>query len=381
MDARFAEGGPRVVIGMMSGTSLDGLDVAAVGLELRAEGRWAYELLCAETVAYEEAWRTRLIDAFDRGAGLEREDAAWLRQLDRAYGDWLGERAADFAAAYGLTPALVASHGHTVHHRPERKYTLQVGDPERVAAACGLPVVADFRRLDVELGGQGAPLVPVADRLLFGDYAQCLNLGGFANVSYEAPGGRLAYDITVVNGLLNRLAERCGRPYDDGGGLARRGTVLPDLSARLGALSYYATPPPKSLGREWLESAVAPLFDAYADAPLDALATATVHVAERIAKALADGPPGAVLVSGGGAHNDFLIELLAQRLPASHSLVLPEGPLIDFKEAIAFALLGALRIRGEATALASVTGARRDSCGGVVVGYRTAGGTRGLLVA
>ena len=375
MDADFAARRPATVVGAMSGTSLDGLDLALVRLARRAGGAWDFALLAAETLPYDDDWRARLEGAFAKtGPALD--------ELDAAYGRWLGGEVRRFAAAAGVRPDLVASHGHTVHHRPREGYTRQIGDPRFLQEACGIPVVADFRTSDVALGGQGAPLVPVADRLLFGAYAQCLNLGGFANVSHESAGGRrLAYDVTVVNVLLNRLAEAAGRPYDAGGAMARAGRTDEGVVARLDALPFYGMAPPKSLGREWLEASVWPVFAAAALSPRDALATATAHVARQLAAALARGPAGEVLVTGGGAYNTFLISRVRDRLPGIHRLVLPEGgeaggggaaSLVDFKEAVAFALLGALRVRGEPNALASVTGAARDSSGGVVIGHRTA---------
>ena len=375
MDADFAAARPATVVGVMSGTSLDGLDLALVRLARRDDATWAYELLAGVTRPYDPGWRGRL-----EGAFADTDPA--IDALDAAYGRWLGEEVWRFAAAAGATPDLVASHGHTVHHRPGEGYTRQVGDPRLLHEVCGIPVVADFRTADVALGGEGAPLVPVADRLLFGAYAQCLNLGGFANVSYEAPDGRrLAYDITVVNALLNRLAEAAGRPYDADGELARAGRVDERIASRLDALPFYRATPPKSLGREWLEASVWPVFAAAALPAGDALATATSHVARQLAGALARGPRGEILATGGGAYNAYLIECVRDRLPGTHRLVFPEGgesgegapaSLVDFKEAVAFALLGALRVRGETNALASVTGAARDSSGGVVVGYRTA---------
>ena len=363
--ADAARGGARV-LGLMSGTSLDGLDLCLARVTHdRSLGQWSYELNAAETVPYDAAWRTRLEAAYElRGdaSGLSPKLAA----LDRDYGRYLGERAAEFLRRRRARADLVASHGHTVHHRPAEGYTLQVGDGRQLAAACGLQVVADFRTADVRAGGHGAPLVPLADEILFGGYAQCLNLGGFANVSYAASDGRrVAYDITAANGLLDRLSRRLGHDYDADGALAQGGRIDRQLSDRLAGLAHYRLAPPKSLGREWLEDSVWPLFGADDVDARDALATATAHVAAETARALAAGPPGEVLVTGGGAHNGFLVASIRARLSATHRLTVPDRRLVDFKEALAFALLGARRVRGEATALASVTGARRDTVGGV----------------
>ena len=361
IDPDFARDRPRVVLGMMSGTSLDGLDLCAVRLRCGPDGSaWSHEILATALVPYDDPWRATLDEAFAK----TRDE---LGDAHRAYGRWLGERAADFARERALDVDLVASHGHTVHHRPEAGYTFQLGDGAALARAAGLPVVADFRSRDVAIGGQGAPLVPVADRLLYGGYAQCLNLGGIANVSYEAPDARRrAFDVTVCNQLLNRLATRLGHAYDEGGTLAAAGPppdagVLRDFAN----LAFHAAPAPRSLGREWAEAAAWPVFAALAERdPRRALRTATEAVARVLAEALALGPAGEVLATGGGAHNRTLVAGIARGLPASHALVLPEGQTVDFKEAAAFALLGALRVRGEANCLASVTGARADSSGG-----------------
>lgn len=358
IDPHFASEKPAIVIGLMSGTSMDGLDICAVELTVLPKGEWSYNILANQSLPYDAYWFERLHSAFAK----TRED---LTPLHVAYGKFLGEQVKDFCESRKILPSLIASHGHTVHHRPQEGYTFQIGDGAALSSASGFPVLCDFRTLDVTLGGQGAPLVPIADRLLFGGYSQCLNLGGFANVSYEQAKVRLAFDITLVNVLLNRLANQVGKVYDPEGSIAKSGVVQVGLLAQLDALQYYQMAPPKSLGREWFEQEVWPLFERSAHTTEDLLATASVHISKEIARDLSSGPEGEILVTGGGGLNTFLIDNLRQNLPSTHSLVLPKGELIDQKEALAFALLGALRIRGEVNTLASVTGARRDSSGGV----------------
>jgi len=357
VNPHFASAKPAVVIGLMSGTSMDGLDLCAVNFSISEQGEWTYTILASESKPYSSRWFDQLHSAFAK-------TRVELENLHVEYGTFLGEQVKGFSESINLKPALIASHGHTIHHRPQEGYTFQLGDGEALSKVAECPVLCDFRSLDVELGGQGAPLVPIADRILFGNYSQCLNLGGFANVSFEHSNGRLAYDITLVNVLLNRLANQLGKEYDAGGEIAQSGVVQTALLRQLDVLSYYDRQAPKSLGREWLEQTIWPLFESAEYSTIDLLATATRHIAMRLAIDLAKGPAGEILVTGGGAFNSFLIDSLRQNLPSSHKLVLPKGELIDQKEALAFALLGALRMRGEVNTLASVTGAKRDSSGG-----------------
>ncbi len=373
VDPSFGQAAPARVIGLMSGTSLDGVDLCAVELSLERGGRWSYRYLAGETVAYAPAWIGTLEEAY-RAPDADREAGAWsdhaLSGPDVAYGTYLGELVDAFlrkheSIAQGV---LVASHGHTIHHRPADGYTFQLGDLRALSTASGADVVGDFRSLDVQLGGQGAPLVPVADELLFGGYAQCLNLGGFANVSYrDAAGRRIAFDIAVANMLLNALAAKLDLPFDAGGRVAASGRADLSLLTALNTLPFYASTVPKSLGREWFERAVWPLFAGSSLGLADQMATAAEHIAHQLASSLNLGPEGEVLVTGGGAHNADLLARTRRGITGRRRLVLPRGELIEFKEAIAFALLGALRWRGEVNAYASVTGATRDSCGGRVV--------------
>ena len=345
-----------VVLGMMSGTSLDGVDMALCEF---ADGGSEYKVLATRAVPYSDGWRRRL-------GSLVGASALEYALADMELGRLFGKLASDFLHDTGLKADAVASHGHTVFHQPAAGLTTQIGDADAIAAATGLPVVWRFRQLDVALGGQGAPLVPMGDRLLFGRYDARLNLGGIANISYGSTG----FDVCPCNQVFNRLAERLGKPYDDDGGLARRGRIDASLLARLEALGYYRLQPPKSLGREWVDAEVWPLFE---DSPLpvgDLLATAVRHVVLRVADACHAAAPPAVaklLVTGGGARNGFLVESLRAALPQAE-VVVPDAQTLDFKEAIVFALLGYLRLSGQVNTLRSVTGARRDSIGGNISG-------------
>jgi len=348
------------VIGMMSGTSLDGTDLAYCTFTHDLAG-WKFTLGPAETFPYPPEWESRLRD-------LPGRDAWNFFKTDVEYGHYIGRLIHGFIEKHRLSPGLITSHGHTVFHRPEIGVTCQIGSGAAIAAETRLPVVSDFRSLDVALGGQGAPLVPVGDRLLFGEYFYCLNLGGFANISFDDAGKRIAFDICPVNIILNSLAGRLGFPYDRNGEQARTGKLLTGLLGQLDGLEYYVKPPPKSLGREWLMDHFIPLLDQQATStPVpDLLRTIVEHIARQLAAVIRTREES-ILVTGGGAYNEFLLERIQALLPHNH-LHRPASLLIDFKEALVFAFLGVLRMRNEANCLASVTGAGEDNVGGAFYG-------------
>ncbi|SHJ71968.1 anhydro-N-acetylmuramic acid kinase [Tangfeifania diversioriginum] len=342
------------VIGVMSGTSLDGLDLAAVEFYYN-DGKWNFQITAAETVAYGHDWENRL-----RGSTELSGEKLILLHAD--YGRFLGKEIKWFMNATGFIPEIIASHGHTVFHQPEKYFTFQVGNGADIAAETGITTVADFRTGDVALGGQGAPLVPVGDRLLFSEYETCLNLGGFANISFEQNGKRIAFDICPANFILNDLVRKLGKPYDENGELGRQGTIDNQLLEKLNQLEFYAQNPPKSLGKEWMDSYFSPVTEESNLSVQDKLRTAYEHIAIQIAKATP--ATGKVLVTGGGAFNTFLIEQL--KTHSSAEIIIPEKQIIDYKEALVFAFLGLLRHLGEVNCYASVTGASRDSSSGVI---------------
>ena len=359
------------ILGMMSGTSLDGLDLVLAHLT-ESEGAWGYKILASGCLDYEPKMRQRLQAAIEM-------DVGGLLAFHTEYGKWLGDQAAKFLAAQHEPADAVASHGHTVHHRPEAGFTFQLGCPQEVALRTGVPCIGDFRSLDIRLGGQGAPLVPIGDRLLFGSYDFCLNLGGISNISFERMGKRTALDIGIANMLLNHLSSESGRAYDAGGALARSGKVLPDLLKALDNLPYYRQPFPKSTGYEWFRDQIIPLLNAHPGSPEDRLRTATVHVAGTVARQideLAGGSPATVLVTGGGAYNDFLMEQIREGMHPDIRVHIPHDGLVENKEALVFALLGALRLSGSVNVLSSVTGARKDSCSGILYLPEVSGGQR-----
>ncbi len=350
------------VLGLMSGTSLDGLDMAYV--QLWKEGHdWQFELGPAVSLDYTEEWRTRLKESVNL-SGLE------LSLLDREYGRWLGEQSRIFVEEEKLEMDFLACHGHTVFHQVDKKLTLQIGHGQELACSSRQKVICDFRSKDVVLGGQGAPLVPIGDELLFGAYDYCLNLGGISNVSFRHKGKRMAYDIGLVNMLLNYLTHQIGLAFDEGGKIAASGNLNQALFQELNGLPYFKEDYPKSTGYEWFVDEVVPIVDRYSGLSMeDRLCTGVHHITYQIAASIKShetGKGARLWATGGGAKNTFLIKTLRHYLGDQVEVVIPDVSLIDFKEAIVFALMGVLRERGETNCLSSVTGASSDNSGGVV---------------
>lgn len=342
-------------IGCMSGTSLDGLDLVACRFSF--DQFWKFEILKAVTIPYSHKWVNKLTNVTEL-SGLE------LAFLNNDYGKFIGKQVKSFCADLSEKPDLVSSHGHTIFHQPEEKLTLQIGNGANIAAVSELPTACDFRALDVALEGQGAPLVPVGDELLFGEYELCLNLGGFANVSFREGGERRAFDICPVNMAFNHFTKELGYEYDLDGNLGRTGKVQEELLNLLNSLEFYQQKGPKSLGREWFEDEFLPLIYSFQLPPEDVLRTLYEHVSDQLCLAIDHYPKGQILITGGGAHNVFLIELFSEK--TKHKTILPSEQIIDFKEAIIFAFLGVLRLRNEVNCLKSVTGAKQDHSGGAI---------------
>jgi anhydro-N-acetylmuramic acid kinase len=341
----------------MSGTSLDGLDLAYCEFRLH-HGTWSYSILHATTIPYSTQWQKRLSDA-------TLTSGAQFVQLDTEYGHLLGRLCRTFITKHQIRPDFIASHGHTVFHRPSLKITSQIGKGSAIASETGLPVVCDFRSGDVALGGTGAPLVPIGDKLLFGSYDCCLNLGGFANISYDnKEGARIAFDICPVNITINYLSYKEGKPYDAEGTMARKGILQNELMEALNQLDFYHKPPPKSLGKEWFEAHIIPLMDTAKYKVPDLLRTFTEHAAFQIACSVSAASQKRILVTGGGAYNKFLLERLKELISAM--IIIPDFQTIKYKEALIFAFLGVLRMRNEINILRSVTGAKKDSSGGAI---------------
>lgn len=342
------------VIGLMSGSSLDGVDIAYVNFS-HDNKRWFFQIVEAGNIPYSAYWKEQLSEAFNKS----KEE---LADLDKEYGRYLGAITKRFIEKYELEPKLIASHGHTIFHRPEEGFTLQVGDGQEIANATGIMTINDFRSEDVSKGGQGAPLVPIGDRHLFAEFPICLNIGGIANVSYEMSGKRIAYDICMANQLLNYLANKLGYDYDNNGQFARQGKVDKEMFDILNNDSYYKQDAPKSLGREFFENVQHKIIDESSLSVNDLLATATEHIAYQIVKSTDSLEKSKMLVTGGGAKNNYLIERLCSL--SKHEIVVPDVMITDYKEALIFAFLGVLKMEGKINVLSSVTGASSDSSSG-----------------
>lgn len=349
------------VIGLMSGTSGDGLDIAYC--EFEKKDHWTFQIQASETVPFpkklgKKLKRSHLMNGYR------------LALLDVEFGNWMGVQVRDFTQKNDIEAEVVSSHGHTVFHQPSKKLSLQIGNGWALHAASGIPVINDFRMLDVQLGGQGAPLVPIGDKLLFSEYDYCINLGGIANISMEAEGKRIAFDICPFNLLLNHFAEVCGKPYDKNGKLARKGKLLKKVLKQLNKLPYYQIEGAKSLGREDLDDYLQILDWSEEHKPENVLHTLVIHYVEQINKILIPriGEKTRVLVTGGGAFNTFFMEKLAESLESDIEVIQADPLLINFKEALVFAFLGVLKMREENNSLSSVTGSLKDNCGGLVHG-------------
>ena len=351
-------------LGLMSGTSLDGLDIALVSFKAES-GKLKHQLVKGTTIPYSKEWKRVL---------KELPDASAFKYVktDHDLGKFMGQQTNLFLKE--LDPTLrnavsfIGSHGHTVFHQPENGFTSQIGHPSHIAAITAITTVADFRTLDVALGGQGAPLVPIGDQILYSDYIACLNLGGIANISYQnLAGHRVAFDICAVNQVLNHLAARLNQDFDHNGDLARSGLMIHGLLNELNALPFYQTDKPKSLGQEWVRQEVLPLLDEETETTENLIHTYCHHVAEQIGLLVErQNLKGPILCTGGGTLNTFLIDLINRRISRQAWLHVPDVETIHYKEAMLFALLGYLRLNNFPNALRSVTGASRDNVGGAV---------------
>lgn len=342
------------VLGVMSGTSLDGIDFCWV--KFHNKKGWQFEIKHAETIAYSLKWKNKLQSA-------HLLSSAKLHELNREYSLFLSKKIAEFISYNTITELdFISSHGHTVLHQPHLGITLQIGNLMEITQFINVPIICDFRSQDVQLGGQGAPLVPMGDQLLFNEYTYCLNLGGFANISFQEKDQRIAFDICPVNIVLNYYAEKLGFDFDKDGEIAKKNEPHEPLLYALNQLEFYQKNYPKSLGKEWVESDFTPIIEKF-DLPTETIiSTLTHHAAFQINKVIQ--PNSTLLVTGGGAFNTYLISHLQK--DASVQLVLPSNYLINFKEALIFALLGVLRFRGETNVLSSVTGASTNHSSGII---------------
>ena len=345
------------VIGVMSGTSLDGVDLAHIKFEIN-NSKWSYEIYECDTISYSN----EIISKLKNGINFSKSE---LSDLNIEYTNILGDIILEFISNNNISNLdAVCSHGHTILHQPQNGFTLQIGNLPEIANIIKQKIVCDFRVQDVELGGQGAPLVPIGDKILFSEYDYCLNLGGFSNISFEENNQRIAFDISPVNTVLNFYANTFGLEYDDKGEISASGNLNSDLFNELNQLEFYHKSFPKSLGFEFVKETALPILESYSISTEDKMRTFTEHIAFQIGKIL-QSKSGKLLVSGGGVYNDFLIERMKAHLPTIE-IIIPDEKTIQFKEALIFALLGVLKLRNETNVLASVTGARHDHCSGVI---------------
>ncbi|SEE62740.1 anhydro-N-acetylmuramic acid kinase [Polaribacter dokdonensis] len=342
-------------VGVMSGTSLDGVDLVYV--KFNEQDYADFKILQAETIAYSKEWKQLLQNAI---YSSKKE----LEHLNTMYGKFLGQTVQYFISNHKIeTIDFIASHGHTILHQPEKGVTLQIGNGKEIAKITNTKVIYDFRTQDVQLGGQGAPLVPIGDELLFSKYDFCLNLGGFSNISFKKDNQRIAFDICPVNIVLNHYANKLGYAYDDKGKIASEGALNHKLLEKLNLLEFYKKEPPKSLGLEWVQEFIYPLIDENEQDVPTILNTFVEHIAIQISKVIFNND--SVLVTGGGAFNAYLLERI--QFYASNQIDLVNQELINFKEALVFSFLGLLKLNDEVNCLQSVTGASKNHSSGVVV--------------
>ena len=359
------------VIGIMSGTSMDGVDLAYCEFEYQTD-KWQFKILHAETIPYPEVWITRLTK-------LHEQPIFLYPKTDAFYGKYLGQLVNNFIKKNNLVVDLISSHGHTIFHQPENGFTAQIGDGASIHAETNLPVVCNFRTVDVALGGQGAPLVPIGDRDLFSEYDACLNLGGFSNISFTKDNVTKAYDICPCNIILNEVSSWINLSYDDQGKIAQSGIVNSALLLELNEIDYYKKQHAKSLGREWVYENFWPIVKKYDPIKTeDLLATFVEHIAIQIAGKISSSNAKKILVTGGGVFNSFLIKLLNEKVSSRNNttenkkntteIIIPEASIINYKEALIFAYLGTLYLNRSNNIMSSVTGAMRDHIGGALYG-------------
>ncbi len=361
------------IIGLMSGTSLDGLDICYTEFRYK-NGKWEYDIIKAEEEEYSQELKNKL-------ASVQNMSALDYAMFNSDYGIYLGKRVGEFIDRNNACPHYIASHGSTVFHQPSVRFTAQIGSGAGIAAETGVDCICDFRTTDVALHGQGAPLVPIGDRHLFSGFDYCLNLGGFSNISSEsftedACGNKIAtrkaYDISPVNYVMNYYTRSIGKEYDEDGKMASSGKICEALLDELNALEFYKQAGPKSLGREWVENEVFSLIDSFNLSTADILCTFCEHAAVQISKHIKGGK---VLLTGGGAFNKYLVERMRTNAPQCIYHI-PDKQTVNFKEALIFAFFGALYVTDTPNCMSSVTGARYNCIGGAL--YK-AGGVPRLL--
>jgi len=367
-------------LGVMSGSSLDGIDFALCRFACTDEkhhpvSQW--EIIEAETFELSVFWEERLKKAY-----LASAKELWLAHV--TFGKYIGDLANTFLKRTSIEPDFISSHGHTVFHEPQNHMTLQIGHGAAIAGTTGYPTICDFRSTDVALNGQGAPMIPIAESLLFSEYPLCLNIGGIVNVSARVDHHYIAFDVSPANQVLNKLASMSGQAYDQDGLTARKGVLQPELITALNRLEYFNSPYPKSLDNNWIMKELWPIIKSFDYSPEDKLNTFCNFIAERISQELklvcqrenTDFHGKKMLVTGGGAYNQYLMECIAEICRNENGILvtIPSKQIIEFKEALLLALAGLLRVRNIPNMMKTVTGASVDNIGGCI--YQ---GTRHLI--
>jgi anhydro-N-acetylmuramic acid kinase len=343
---------------------MDGIDLALCKI-VSDNGKYTYSIEVAETFDYSEIWRLRL-------SQLRKADALSYAKTDVFYGHYLGHLVKEFIQKHGIEADMVASHGHTAFHYPEEMITRQVGDGASLSAICNLPVVSDFRSMDVAKKGQGAPLVAIGDEMFFSDYDYCLNLGGFANISGKIGPYRVSFDICPANILLNRVARDLEQEFDENGEIASKGSIHYPLLDNLNAIDYYAMPFPKSLNRDWINNELWQIVkEGVKLSPENKMKTFVDHIGVQIGKSIdylssKQAAGKKVLVTGGGAFNPVLMDHI--RTHSEADFIIPDASLVKFKEALIFALMGVMRVENKVNIIKTFTGAKTDSVSGSLNG-------------
>jgi len=341
------------VLGIMSGTSLDGLDMALCNFKYLNQ-KWNFELIATHFIEYSNDWKEKLTNLFYNNKNINK--------IELQYSQFVSKSINNFIKKYNLEVDYISSHGHTIFHNPEKGITKQIGRGDIIFKKTNIPVAYNFREQDVKLGGQGAPLVPYGDVLLFSNYESCLNLGGFSNISFKKKNKVIAFDICPLNIVLNYLAEKKGFSFDKEGDLASKGKINLDLLRNLNSISYYKKSPPKSLGKEWLEKLFLSELNNYNLNTNDLLSTCVEHFSFQISNTFYRFNIKNCFVSGGGVFNKFLMSQIINKTKTK--LIVPPKKIVMFKEAIIFAFLGLLRFRDEVNCLSEITGSSVDHSSG-----------------
>lgn len=351
-----------LAIGLMSGTSLDGLDIVAAQFNSN-DSNWTYDILASDCIPYSPTSKEKLMRA-------NTMNAPELMQLHTDYGQWIGKVVVDFLANNGITQKVdvIGSHGHTVLHQPQNGFTLQIGSGADIAVKTGIPTVCDLRANDVAAGGQGAPIVPIGEKYLFKGHNAFLNIGGIANISFHKDDNVTAYDICPGNTPLNQLISSLGFEYDKEGLFASKGLINEELLKALDNFSFYKKEIPRSLHTDLITNEFMPMVNQAEGIVADKLATVTEHIAIQISKSIQQFKEShrvnQLMISGGGAFNTFLIERIKANTEVE--IFIPDESIVKYKEALVMAFFAVLRIRNEVNCLSSVTGAEKDVIGGAI---------------